>query len=343
MIKQYTSVALVGIFGICAGILLLCSQCNYFTNPPPQQAPPPSFSEVIDTSCTIGFVALDIELFAGLKVADTAYDFLEEIVATAKRGIPQKTTYTQIEALAHLQYISKIITHHQKLNRTYHGAFSMCLQYRLFDCDINTLIYLTIAQELNLPLYAILMPSHIAIVWHNADADADVPQTIYWETTEGRTSSLQFYAQHYNIDSTQIGKNLMLKKLSKTELLAVIWFNIAQTYANNQQHEKAIVAAREAITIAPSWFKPYSLSASVYHQMQLPENTIYFAQQATQRLPQLPQTYALLGTAYTTLGCNTEAIAAYEQQLFYLPTSSFEYAETVARIKQQIEGLIFDF
>jgi len=257
--------------------------------------------EQVDTSCTIGLVALDMEKVAGFTVEVGEYLFIEDFINLLQPLIPSKTNYSRKDALEILQTIDYAIRRMRTQQVEYESSFSTCIRYRIFDCDINSLLYLTIAEHLELPIYGLVLPTHMLVLWK------DKEQEIYWETTEGRVRSKEFYLEKYAIEALQSGKNMILSPLSKKDLLAVISFNMGKAYADKDIFEEAIRYSLEAITLRKDWGNPYSTMATIYRNMELPENALYYSRKAIQCFPQNIESHKVMAWAYTVLGCDTEA------------------------------------
>ncbi|MEZ4888906.1 MAG: transglutaminase family protein [Chitinophagales bacterium] len=171
------------------------------------------------------------------------------------------------------------------------------------------MLYLTIAEQLQLPIYGLTLPTHMLVVWKDENTE------IYWETTEGQVRSKAFYVEKYAIAAEQVGENMILNPLKKKDLLAVICFNIGKAYSDKNIFEEAIRYTRQAIELRKDWSNPYSTMATVYRNMELPENALYYSNQALQRFDKDIESYKTMTWAYTFLGCNTEAEEAFGRYL----------------------------
>ena len=312
---------------------LWTSGCKKQSNTPAPALPKISFWEVIDTTCGIGFSALDMESMAGLPVESRDYFYLESIVNTALENIPVQSVYTREEALAILKNIQATVVSARTLQIDYGGAFYACLRYKMFDCDINTFIFLTIARQLDLPVYATLMPIHIAVVWK------DEQNEIYWETTQGRERSREYYINKYGLQDIA-GKNSILTRLDEKELIAVAWYNIGKAYADDINDDwQAASYLLEAQKQNPKWFKPYSTLAFIYSRMNKFENVLYYCNKSLELFPNQTELYRLKGMAFVKEGCNTEAINAYQKYLKLLQPHQPDYHQIKKETEKEITFL----
>lgn len=263
--------------------------------------------QMVDTSCVIGIVALDMEQKSGLTVKTGEYSFIDDFLHSLQSLIGLQSDYSPQEALNILQTIDIAIRQRRTQQVTYESAFSTCLRYGLFDCDINSLLYLSVAEHLQLPIYGLMLPNHMLVLWR------DGTNQIYWETTEGQERSVEFYLEKYGIEERQVGKNGILTPMSKQDLLAIISFNIGKDYADKDIFEEGIRYSREAIDLHRDWSNPYLTLATVYQKKDLPENALYYSRQAIQRFDRNKESYRIMTWAYQTLGCDTEAEKAFQQ------------------------------
>lgn len=286
-------------------------QCDEYssTNKVESISPPLPLWEMVDTTCTIGIVALDMENAANLKVEIEEYLFIDDFINLLQPLIPSKTSYSDTEALQILKTIDYAIRRNRQQQMEYESAFSTCIRYRIFDCDINTLLYLTIAEHLQLPIYGMILPNHAFVVWKDQYTE------IYWETTEGIARSREFYLQKYKLEASQVGQNMFLKPLTQRDLWAVICFNIGKAYADKDIFEEAIRYTRQAIELRKDWNKPYVIMANIYRKMELPDNALYYSRQALQLFDKDAESYTSMSWAYTVLGCDTEAEEAFRRRL----------------------------
>lgn len=309
--------------------LFFFAQCQQ-----PQKTAPVAYSVLheVDTSCEIGYLALDLEKLGGFPVKQDEYDFLDRFVEFTTKGIEVQDAYSYSDVVAIFHSIDYAIKKTRKEQMSYHSVFSLCLKYRLFDCDINSFLYITVAERLGLPIQAILMPSHMAIVWQDAE------NTIYWETTEGKVTSKEYYRERYGLYAADMPEKMLLTPLNKTQLLSVVLFNMGKTFSELHYVGKSVAYTREAIRLTPNWFKPYNTLAHIYKGLEKHETAIYYANQALKLMPST-ETYETLAISYTLIGCNSEAKAAYQAYLKLLTPETYDYHVIVQNVRARMNAL----
>jgi tetratricopeptide (TPR) repeat protein len=144
----------------------------------------------------IGFEALDYEKEAGFEVKQSSYLLLQNIIKECESRIILKPQYSYDESVEVLKTIGSVIQRFYFEYDFYQKCthyFSKSLDFRKFDCRTFTMTYLTVGENLSLPLFCIFVPHHVFICWKDSSNE------IFWETTNNIKTSKQFY-----IDSLKI-------------------------------------------------------------------------------------------------------------------------------------------
>jgi len=291
------------------------------------------FVHAIDTSCPIAYVALDIEHFAQLPVKHTEYALLDSFVANVLPFIPRKQQYTRLEALTILDLIARHIALYRHKQLSYGSTLFMALRYQIFDCDINTFLYLTIAETCRLPIYAVLLPKHMAIVWK------DEGNTIFWETTAAKPTSKKYYEKYYTLTPATTKPNDLLSPLNREALMGVVWFNIGKAYYDGGNYLAALSPLKTAISLHPTWFQPYGLLATTHHQLNHYDLCVYYANKSLKYYKNQSDMYEMQASSYASLGCVNEAVAAYKQALTLLSQKTPNYRQHYTNIQDKITAL----
>jgi regulator of sirC expression with transglutaminase-like and TPR domain len=291
------------------------------------------FANEVDTTRAIAYVILDIEAFANMPVSELEYAKVRQLITQIKPKIAPKKKYTKIEAIAILDLIDRSVAQMRIKQLSYGSTLYNSLRFQLFDCDINSFLFLTVAHELNLPIYAVMMPNHVAILWQNNNYE------ILWETTEGRPRTKQYYTKKYKLNKELIATQKMLKPLNKKDLIAVAWFNIAKAYTDAEQLKQAEWASKEAIKWQPNWYQPYTNLARTMAKQKNDEVALYYCHYSLGLYPNQLFLLELKAKCFDQLGCNTEAIAAYKTYRNSLPKTIHDYEGVKAKIKEKIRAL----
>lgn len=181
---------------------------------------------------------IEIEEKNGYQV-DEAKSILKNIIQEVKNNITIKNSYSRSEAISILNEISYILR--RKFGITYDDdhidVLSQTLVNREMDCDIISMLYVTIGDHLDLPLALALYPEHGSVIW------ADDSYSIYWEAatrsniphteTSLRYYQNWFYGNPYKEDI--INSKYWGKPLTKREaFLHGIWL-ASRTAKSNKE------------------------------------------------------------------------------------------------------------
>lgn len=322
--------------GMVGCVVWLQTACTGFANRQPQTPQPPTQTltlwQIADTTCPAAYTVLTLEQWCGLPVTNADFETLNRFLYSLEQQITPRANgaYTRAQALQILQTIQQEVNGLRSQQVTYHSALYLCLRYRLFDCDINSLLFVTAAQHLNLPIQALLMPAHMSVVWNNGR------QQIYWETTQNREVSLQYYRQKYQLPQAETdAQTPWLQPLNGQQITAIALFNIGQTYAEMGYTAQAMPYYRQAQQLFAQWFKPAAAAAHAYLKLHHPDSALLLARYALQQYAPQPDLPELMGNAYLLLGCNTEAAQALLQSAHLHTQTQYPDTETIARLQQQ--------
>lgn len=287
-----------------------------------------SLWEIADTTCPAAYTVLTLEQWCGLPVSNAEFETLDLFLQQLQQQIPPHTSFTRTEALQILQTIQTAVNSLRTQQVTYHSALYLCLRYRLFDCDINSLLFVTAAQHLNLPVQVLIMPAHMSVVWN------DGSNLIYWETTQNREVNLHYYQQKYQLYNKQTqNQPPLIQTLNREQLVAVALFNIGKTFSEMEYAAQALPYFKHALQLWPQWFSPVNAAAHTYLKLNHPDSALLFARHALQLHARQPDMPELMGKAYLMLGCNTEAAEALQLSAQQHAQSRYPDAETILRLK----------
>ncbi|MEJ0030599.1 MAG: hypothetical protein WDO15_09615 [Bacteroidota bacterium] len=122
---------------------------------------------------------------------ENAHKILDEIVDKCEADIKSRNLPPR-EAL---KIIGSNISRAQFTFENNHSTYAEALFSKKFDCDQFAITYLTVCRRLKLPVYAVLMPQHMAIVWDDRD------NVVLWETTINAEKDSSDYIKDFHIQS----------------------------------------------------------------------------------------------------------------------------------------------
>ncbi len=256
--------------------------------------------KINNTSFNIGYVALDIARETNPNVTIASYRRLERILAKAKLGINPKEEYSKDDSERILSSIDEIIRDEgiaiasplsdEQLNRIMTRAREQIGKLSNYDkkdaarifseimndeerrpeinldnlfvnkgYEINSLsclgysiLMLSVAENIGLPITPVIVPSHIFVRWNDLNWDPG------WL---GKGATDEDYVKKHNIHPSLIEKRLMLKNITRQQVVAALYVNKA-TFRNRQEkYEEAMMELALAKNLDPNYFGTYSLMA----------------------------------------------------------------------------------
>ena len=178
-------------------------------------------------------------LYLELKITDKSiikqtYNILGEILKRIKKDI--KNNFTPKEKLIK---IYDILKNDFKLNYNESSSdlFSKNLINKNIKCDTSSFIYLVISQELNWPIYCMLLPNHMFIRW------SDNLNEFNFETTNSGIYKEEFYIKEYKISDSNI------IRFSEKELIGYFYYKIGCVQYELNDYKDALINFNNAIEL----------------------------------------------------------------------------------------------
>jgi tetratricopeptide (TPR) repeat protein len=232
---------------------------------------------------TIAHDFLDIEGELGTIYHD--YQVLDDIIYEAQKRIKVKSKYTEEEAIDVLETIGEIFK-----NKGFKSKENLLLNQGLktkkIDCDNYSVIYLGIADVLNLPLKAVRAPGHVFIRWH-----FDKDNYINWETTNAKRKSDKEYKSHSKILNIAIKKGVFLRSLSEKEFCSIAYNNRGVTLRKLGKPEEAVKNYDKAIKLDSIYYAAYNNKGVSLDYLERYEEAIENYDKALELYPNYIQAY----------------------------------------------------
>ncbi len=154
------------------------------------------------------------------------------------------------------RYTAPLMDSADVMRPSYH-FLNFVIDNRKGVCMSLSLVYLAIAERLNLPFYGVVAPAHFFVRYD------DLVNSINIETTAfGRQYDNQHYREEYpNLD---IAETLYYKNLTKRETMGCYLNNIATVYQQEKLYDDAIEILKYAIRMNPRFTEPYINLGNVF-------------------------------------------------------------------------------
>lgn len=282
----------------------------------------------LDFSCNIVHVTLELEKRWGYEVDPVTEQFTNELSASLSEHFSAKRTFDQAAIISYFETLHEEIQGAIKMVSTYHSILSTCLRYGIVDCDVLSMLYISVSQDLGLPVYGWLTPTHMFVAW------IDDEHKVFWETTTGQATSLQFYQDKYQLADSSLRVGMNMRPLGRRELVAVSYFNLAKEKQDmEQKNDLALLLNQRAIELAPQWANPHTSQAYLYRQMQESGKALESVEKSIERFPYDSGPFQLHARLLQEQDCPEEALIAVQKAI------SLMLKENKAQDLQQLSDL----
>lgn len=141
-----------------------------------------------------------------------------------------------------------IINHHQFEIVENQTLFYDALMSKRIDCDTLSYAFLSVGEDLGLPLRAVLLPNHIFVRWN------DGRNRVNFEITIGRVNDETYYLnfERYHVSSDSIKKGVWLRELTREELIGHVIGTAGIMLYNNNFYEESIMAYDASLCRLPN-------------------------------------------------------------------------------------------
>lgn len=200
-------------------------------------------------------------------------------------------------------------------------------------CLSLSILYLSLAERLALPLYGVVVPGHFFVRYDDGQLRFNI------ETTgKGGTADDQHYINKFKVP--QSGSNsIYMKNLNKRQTLGCFFNNLGNSYSDIGNTEQALVALERAVQINPSLAESRANLGNIYLNNEQVDDAIYEYRAALRINPNDAKTYNNLGNAYAKKEWLNDAIAEYLYSLQLDPNFIDVYTNLAAAYsKKQMFG-----
>jgi len=193
----------------------------------------------------------------------------------------------------------------------YNGNFFLnkVLDDKKGSCIGLSTLYLSLAEELDLPIYGVNLPQHMIVRWDDDKFKRNIETTI-----KGSEFPDSFYIKYKNIPKESIEKEVYLRNLSKKEVVGIILNNRGSAYYTKEDLERAIQDYNNAIKLNPKFVEAYFNRGSVYYTKGDLERAIQDYNNAIKLNPKFVEAYFNRGSVYYDKGVK-KTVQEYERAL----------------------------
>ncbi len=253
---------------------------------------------------TIAHECLDIEIGFGVTIDD--YFVLDDFINEAKEKIETKEKYTKKEAIGILKTIDEIIDG-KGFDKKTNDFLNQGLKDKKLDCDNRTLVYLGIAEVLNLPLNAIDVPRHSFIRWHDNKGTS-----FNWETMEVTEKPDSHYINKYDIPETSIKNGAYLKSLNRKETYSFAYRVRGIAFAELKKYKESLKDYNKALKVNPKDPSTHYNKSIALRQLNKPKEAMISIDKALELNPNYASAYYSRGNIFLKFKEYEKALDAYD-------------------------------
>jgi len=176
-------------------------------------------------------------------------------------------------------------------------------------CLSLSILYLSLAERLGLPLYGVAVPGHFFVRYDDGHVRFNIETT-----SKGGTASDEHYIKKFNVP-VDFKDNIYMTNLDKTQTVGCLFNNLGNTYYDIGDIETALAVLEEAVEINPSLPESRMNLGNIYLKKGRIEDAIYEYKTALQVNPNDAKAHLNLGNAYSEKGWLSSAIEQYNLSL----------------------------
>jgi tetratricopeptide (TPR) repeat protein len=210
-------------------------------------------------------------------------------------------------------------------------------------CLSLSILYLSLAERLGLPLYGVVVPGHFFVRYDDGRTRFNI------ETTgKGGSTTDEHYINKFNVPQGN-SSGVYMKNLSKIQTLGCLFNNLGNVYLDIGNYELALLALTRAVEINPTLSESRTNLGNVYLKKGQVEDAISQYQAALEINPNDAKTHNNLGNVYTERGWLNFALSQYMRSLELDPNfidahknlaivycKQERYGQAIAQLKQAI-------
>lgn len=266
-----------------------------------------------DREIDIGTAALIVseewsDVVQGLRYRQELDDMALEIKQRLKaQGIP--ANYHAVEVINDYLYENQGFTTVPNADNPEDLFLHTVLDQRRGYCLSLSILYLSLAERLGLPIYGIVVPGHFFVRYDDGNIRFNIEAT-----NKGRSLSDDYYIEKHQVPEDQ-QDGLYLKNLTNLQSLGCFFNNFGLAYYQLGDVDSAITALALAVDINPMLCESQYSLGNLYVRKNMPEAAIEHLKAALDIKPDNAMAYCDLGTAYFQQGYVDLAIRQYRNSL----------------------------
>jgi len=210
-------------------------------------------------------------------------------------------------------------------------------------CLSLSILYLSLAERLGLPLYGVVVPGHFFVRYDDGKVVFNIETT-----SNGAIASDEHYIKKFKVPPHD-GSGLYMRKLNKLQTLGCLFNNLGNTYDAVGDEDTAMEILEAAAEINPSLAEARMNLGNIYLKKERVADAIFEYQAALKINPGDAKAHINLGNAYNERGWLADAINEYTaaiqldhgiidgyKNLALVYTKQDKYHSALAQLKQAV-------
>lgn len=176
-------------------------------------------------------------------------------------------------------------------------------------CLSLSILYLSLAERLGLPLYGVVVPGHFFVRYDDGQVKFNIETT-----SKGGIAPDEHYMKKFDVPQGN-DNSIYMKSLNKVQTLGCFFNNLGNSYCDADDTDSALLALERAVQINPTLSESRANLGNIYLKKGRVTEAIYEYQKALRINPNDAKTHNNLGNAYTQRDSLGYAISEYFQSI----------------------------
>ncbi len=247
---------------------------------------------------------------------------LDAIIKNIKTSLGDETEPEQIIKTINLVLFNELQFTYVQTGNLENISLNKVLDTKIGNCVGLSILYLTIAEGLHLPIYGVSVPEHIFVRYDDGDFHKNI-ETGY----EGMATPDSYYANMpgKRISQASIKNGCYLKNLTINEVIANIYLNRSIILKEKGNIEAALKDVNHAIELHGNDAVAFCNRGVIYEKMKDADRAIDDYNKAITLNPDYAAAYYNRGSVYATLEIIDKAIMDYSKAISLDPNSTLSY------------------
>lgn len=247
---------------------------------------------------------------------------LDIIIKNIKTGLRDETEPEQIIKTINIVLFNELQFKYVQTGELEYLSLNKVLDTKTGNCVGLSILYLSIAEELHLPIYGVSVPEHIFVRYDDGDFRRNI-ETGY----EGMATPDSYYVHMpgKRISQTSIKNGYYLKNLTTNEVIADIYLNRSIIQKEKGNINAALKDINQAIQLHGNDAVAYCNRGVLYEKMNDRERALEDYNKAIALNHDYAPAYYNRGSVYASMEVVDRAIMDYSKALSLDPSSTLSY------------------